>query len=495
MATRLARLVLACCWLLLADANIYRYTRQPLEPDVIQYRRVGMYAPEDSPSSGPPGNGDSLVKVDVTFSRLSARSSGLIQVLIFHSENMDLVGYQEPGTIQKTYCCTNSLRTQNVPGCAEVGHLIVSPSGSAAAGGLLWQRDLTFGVNQSTSQLQADFEVEKSGVYYLLFSSCDLSTGVVFLNGATSWVNPYGYLPGELFHFLPFYGAMSLVYLSLGVLWFILCVRYLQQVLRVQTCISGVIALGMVETTTWYLDYVNFNSSGLRGLWPVVIGVLASTVKKTVSRLLVLVVSLGYGVVRPTLGAVTNRVMLLGLLYLLFSMILDTVSNLSPITEVSVPLRLLFILPVALLDAVFYWWIFSGLSRTLSQLASRKQTAKLDLYRRFSRVLIASIVLSAAWVSWQMVVIISDSLDDRWDSLWVFDAFWHLLYAVILMAICFLWSPSKNNLQYAYSQELRQEDEGEEGEGEEAAAKDPLPDAFAIEEDVHDVDVGTGKRH
>ena len=41
---------------------------------------------------------------------------------------------------------------------------------------------------------------------------------------------------------------------------------------------------------------------------PVVLGVLLSTVKKTVSRLLVLVVCLGYGVVRPTLGNVAYKV-------------------------------------------------------------------------------------------------------------------------------------------------------------------------------------------
>lgn len=85
-------------------------------------------------------------------------------------------------------------------------------------------------------------------------------------------------------------------------------------------------------------------------------------------------------------------------------------------------------------------------------------------------------------------MIISDSLDDRWDSLWIFDAFWHVLYAGILMAIAFLWSPNKNNLQYAYADELLQdedeEEDGEEGEEEEASAlaKDacaraPSPDA------------------
>ena len=79
-----------------------------------------------------------------------------------------------------------------------------------------------------------------------------------------------------------------------------LCLRHCAQLLPLQSCISAVIFLGAVESATWYFDYISFNAGGTRGVAPVVLGVLLSTVKKCVSRLLVLVVCLGYGVVRPT---------------------------------------------------------------------------------------------------------------------------------------------------------------------------------------------------
>ena len=56
------------------------------------------------------------------------------------------------------------------------------------------------------------------------------------------------------------------------------------------------------------MDYHSFNRGGTRGVAPVVFGVLASTLKKTVSRVLVLGVGLGYGVVRPTLGSTAYKV-------------------------------------------------------------------------------------------------------------------------------------------------------------------------------------------
>ena len=56
----------------------------------------------------------------------------------------------------------------------------------------------------------------------------------------------------------------------------------------------------------------------------------------------------------------------------------------------------------------------------------------------------------------------------RWTSLWIFDAFWHILYLAILLSISYLWSPNKNNLQYAYMDELGQDEDDEDDETESA---------------------------
>ena len=77
-------------------------------------------------------------------------------------------------------------------------------------------------------------------------------------------------------------------------------------------------------------------------------------------------------------------------------------------------------------------------------------------------MLLGLICASGLWISWQMLFIVTDTLDARWAFLWTFDAGWHVLYFGMLATICMLWSPSKNNLQYAYMDELAHEDPGEE---------------------------------
>ena len=76
---------------------------------------------------------------------------------------------------------------------------------------------------------------------------------------------------------------------------------------------------------------------------------------------------------------------------------------------------LLLVLPVALVDAIFYWWALSALTRTLAQLASRRQSAKLHLYRRFSHALLGLVVCSALWAAHQIGVLVrDDELDTRY---------------------------------------------------------------------------------
>ena len=56
-----------------------------------------------------------------------------------------------------------------------------------------------------------------------------------------------------------------------------------------------------------YFDYVNFNATGYRPLVTTLYAVVLGCLRKTFSRLLVLIVAMGYGVVLPYLGAVQKK--------------------------------------------------------------------------------------------------------------------------------------------------------------------------------------------
>merc|ERR1712129_568836 len=47
----------------------------------------------------------------------------------------------------------------------------------------------------------------------------------------------------------------------------------------------------------------------------------------------------------------------------------------------------------------------------------------------------------------------------EWRDLWVDEAFWHLLFSVILCVIMILWRPSQNNQRYAFTPLLDREED------------------------------------
>nr|XP_016448749.1 PREDICTED: transmembrane protein 87B-like [Nicotiana tabacum] len=83
----------------------------------------------------------------------------------------------------------------------------------------------------------------------------------------------------------------------------------------------------------------------------------------------------------------------------------------------------------------------------------RKSMAKLDLYRKFTNSLAIFVLLSIAWVGYELYFNASDPLSELWRISWIIPAFWSLLAFSLLVVICILWAPSSNPTRYAYAGE------------------------------------------
>ena len=64
----------------------------------------------------------------------------------------------------------------------------------------------------------------------------------------------------------------------------------------------------------------------------------------------------------------------------------------------------------------------------------------------------------------------------RWASLWLFDAVWHVLHFMMLLAIAVLWAPSSSHARSAY---LDAVDEAEAAAEEDTDADDAEHEARA----------------
>ncbi|KAK4254361.1 hypothetical protein QN277_009757 [Acacia crassicarpa] len=411
-------------------------------------------------------NGHSYIRFEnITFRRSKTaakrmkHSPGLVQIIIFEAADRNDIGGSAYGG-QRAICCTPDLA--KMEGCKQ-GEVIRRPS----ATDINWPVILNVhfsGKSLTTNLNYTEVSITKTGMYNLFFVACNPKLKDMVMSGKTIWKNPDGFLPGRMAPLKKFYVFMTLAYVCLSLVWFLQYSRFWDDILQLQHCISAVIALGLFEMVFWYFDYVNFNNSGMR---PVVLTtwvVTIAAVRKTISRLLILIVSMGYGVVRPTLGGLTSKVMLIGLTYFLASELLNIAEYVGTINDVSGRARLLLVLPNAFLDAFLILWIFTSLSRTLEQLQAKRSSAKLDLYRKFSNVLTVTVISSVVWIGYELYFKATDPFNERWQSAWIITAFWDILAFGLLCVICYLWAPSQSSQRYAYSEEVGDESDEEEAQ-------------------------------
>ncbi|XP_017274735.1 transmembrane protein 87A isoform X2 [Kryptolebias marmoratus] len=275
---------------------------------------------------------------------------------------------------------------------------------------------------------------------------------------------PHDYSSPADWPLMIFFMVMCIVYVLFGALWLFWCACYWRDLLRIQFWIGAVIILGMLEKAVFYSEYQSIRYKGDYVLGAVIFAELLSALKRSLARILVLIVSLGYGIVKPRLGTTVHRLVAVGLLYLLFSSV-DGVLRVTGGFYGTV--ALVANLSLSLIDSCVMWWIFISLSQTTRLLKLRRNVVKLSLYQHFTNTLIFFVVASIIFIIWTTKVFRLVDCQRSWRDLWVDDAFWRLLFSTILLVIMVLLRPSANSQRFSHSPLIDEDDEEDE-------AKEPM---------------------
>uniref|UniRef100_A0A8D2MLZ3 Transmembrane protein 87A n=1 Tax=Zonotrichia albicollis TaxID=44394 RepID=A0A8D2MLZ3_ZONAL len=268
---------------------------------------------------------------------------------------------------------------------------------------------------------------------------------------------PYEYLSLADYPLMIFFMVMCIVYVFFGVLWLAWSACYWRDLLRIQFWIGAVIFLGMLEKAVFYAEFQNIRYTGESVQGAVILAELLSAVKRSLARTLVIIVSLGYGIVKPRLGVTLHKVVMAGALYLLFS----GMEGVLRVTGAQNDLASLAFIPLAFLDTALCWWISFT---TMKLLKLRRNVVKLSLYRHFTNTLILAVAASIVFIIWTTMKFRLVDCQSDWQELWVDDAIWRLLFSMILFVIMILWRPSANNQRFAFSPLSEEEDDDEQKE-------------------------------
>lgn len=458
---RLAPLVV--CGLLAACAHAFKYdltiALDKIDPGMSDQTNIisegPMYAPKQG---GFGGGGDSYVETQFRIKSMSGDAGELmlsINTGVFDADTLPALG--SDGDVLNL-CCTQALEKTNKCGEAKAGEMINNWSKvTGLPAGTSTIKSVTVPAKVGTALTAATrASVVHEGNQQVYVVVCPMTTTssapALELEAVVTFRNPHGYLPGQVYGFLPFYIVLFVAYLGLLLWYAAMMVMHRQHLISMQWLILAVMILGAIEVTVWFGTFNSKNDSGVPtpcSVCPVTSDYIAAVVlnvfKRAVSRVLLLVITLGYGIVSTQLP-VKTMVAIGGLaaVYIGVSAMDDVAMETSYANGVSN-----WGFPVLICDLIFVVASYSGMKNLNNKLVTEGQSAKLELYARLWSTLTYSMM---AWIviAFLQISITEQLLPMPWKFRFVFDKFWDILYFTMLVSVAILWIPGERSYQYAF---------------------------------------------
>jgi Lung seven transmembrane receptor len=223
------------------------------------------------------------------------------------------------------------------------------------------------------------------------------------------------------------------------------------------------ISLGLFEMISRSIDYFIWNIVGYRNAFVIYVSVLSGVLKQGISRCLIVMVSLGWGVVRDSLGSTMRIIIILGAIYIALSAVRDLMiifaiedMNTLSLNEENNVVNIIRILTlvIAAIDVMFILWILDALNNTVIYLETMNQTRKLDRYNKLRCLFMLSILFSTMWAVFALVDSVNDEGLVAEEHAWAIDAATEINYLFVLVGVALLWRPNPSAREYAYVMEL-----------------------------------------
>ncbi|KAJ1896917.1 hypothetical protein LPJ66_003695 [Kickxella alabastrina] len=287
------------------------------------------------------------------------------------------------------------------------------------------------------------------------------TTGYYCINAASTsdfiaraeWINSYGLLPASEYPKMYVYLLLTVVYTAIAVVWAFMSWRVWSEILPVQNQLFGLVCLLAVDMGMNFGFWKHYNSTGSPSMVYSVFTLIIDAGRNSLSFFMLLVVSLGWGVVSPSLGKTMIRCILLAIVH--FSAgCLYSAGILFRDPHESGPLGMIYVIPLSLSMTMFYTWILSGIINTTHLLIERQQSYKLAMYNRLWRLLLLCLVLLFVYfvlnvlhtVFYDRLGVASRSWKWRW--FWT-DGWLNLEYFAALCTILYWWRPTSQNYRYS----------------------------------------------
>ncbi|KAF1960892.1 hypothetical protein CC80DRAFT_590210 [Byssothecium circinans] len=391
-----------------------------------------------------------------------------VGVVIWEWKDSLLLGKPSDKPVEdREYICNDDALTQNLCNATHKGEWIIADDADAKSKNYI----RTVAIDMKDPQVlrypaadNGDQKIALKTGYYCVATAA--YTKDVQYEAIVTFRNAYGELPAAQIPKLPFYGGITIAYFVVGIFWGFLYFQHRHDILAVQNYITAILAFLVLEMLmTWgFYDYQNRHGNNIGAKVLMITVAVLNAFRNSFSFFLLLIVCMGYGVVKPTLGKTMTIVRWLAVAHFVFGVIY-AVASLTIRPDDAGPLVLLVILPLSATLTAFYIWTLNSLNLTMKDLMERKQHVKASMYKKLWWCILTSIIVIFGFFFLNSFTFAGASSPEfaptHWQTRWfVLDGWLNLVYLADVCFVAYMWRPTANNRRFAMSDEIAQDDEG-----------------------------------
>ncbi|TQV92312.1 hypothetical protein V2A60_007004 [Cordyceps javanica] len=432
-------------------------TTQALEVGIDQSREkqqfcAGMYSKK---SWGGPV--DPFILVKFLNDTLPEGDDPTVSLVIFEWKDRKFVGVPGETGENDLLPCNQDFVNSGTCNSTDLGEFILAENATEKSNAFILSKAIHL---KSSGPVR--YSIKETG-YYCLFTQ---GFNIDDYSAVAEFRNAFGEISATQIPKLPFYGGMSILYALMAVYWGFLYYQHRHDILAVQNYITAILVFLVVEMLmTWgFYDFQNNHGSNAGAKAFLIVVAVLNAARNSFSFFLLLIVCMGYGVVKPTLGRTMIYVRYLAAAHFVFGLIYAITSLLSSPESVG-PFVLLIVLPLAGTLTAFYVWTLNSLNFTLKDLRERKQHAKETMYKKLWWCILVTVVVTFGFFFLNSFTFASvheaDFVPTHWKTRWfVLDGWLNIVYLADVAWVAYVWRPTANNRRFAMSDEIAQDDDG-----------------------------------
>ena len=412
---------------------------------------------------GPGSNDRFKPQVIVNFD-MKHTTSGQVGLVIYPFTEVTNIGFTAtlPGgrQVHKYMCDQAAVYAEQCPK-EDLGMFMVRDN----KGGRILSQRIDLQEGQDTAAITLD--VQETTYYCVAAEAVPGHEGMKF-DVNVRFQNPYGYLPGSDYPLILYHFVQCIIYAVIMLIWTIRLIQHRHYILKLQKYITVMGYLLVLEQGFLSLYYYITNKQGQSAGAKTLLGLVAfwGSARLSYTFFLLLLVSCGYSVVHPSLGKRMFYCRILGGTLFVFSLLYFVFnyyeSDNIDYSEKLSTIAFILLTPMLISMGVNYFMVLTWMGQTVAYLRSRKQTAKVSMYRMLTLILTGSMIammlmLFAQFFSLYFYTTVQDFMNKYWQLQWITSDGWpNIVFCVAFTLVMILWRPNSDNKRYAMSTQLAQ---------------------------------------